>query len=384
MKWIGETTNLVEAEIPGSGKSSTADSSGLPESRRMVFTLSVASSLKSRAFLYSELAKFARAGFGIDKACESIIGQPGSDRTAREICGAILKGTREGKSMADSLADSRYPVSSLEVAMVDAAERGGKLETGFRHLAEHFRQDAEARRRIRRALIYPLFLLHFALLVGIGITALLQTVGAGLTGTGSGDWRDSVFPALIWVGVGYAAAIAFITLWRSLSKSAEHSAPIDSFIQKVPLAGPVRRSRSLARFCEVLHIYLLSGQRMDLAWKRAGEASQSGQLRRYALASAKKLGAGESVGDVVADARGALPGDLVRGLASADLAGALDQETDQWAGYYRDASAEGVERLAEWAPKLFYWLVLGIAAWMIIRVALSYSDILRDIVNMGG
>jgi hypothetical protein len=52
----------------------------------MVFTPTVASTLKARGFLYSELAKFARAGFGIDKACESILGQSGSDRTAREIC----------------------------------------------------------------------------------------------------------------------------------------------------------------------------------------------------------------------------------------------------------------------------------------------------------
>ncbi len=164
----------------------------------MVLTASVASHLKARAFLYSELAKFARAGFGIDKACESIIGQKGSDRTAREICRAILNGTRSGKSMADALAESRYPVSNLEVAMVDAAERGGKLELGFRHLAEHFRQDAEARRRIRRALVYPLVLLHFALLVGIGITALLRTVGAGLTGGDSADWRNARPPSMPW------------------------------------------------------------------------------------------------------------------------------------------------------------------------------------------
>ncbi len=123
---------------------------------------------------------------------------------------------------------------------------------------------------------------------------------------------------------------------------------------------------------------------MDLAWSRAGDASQSGQLRRYSRAASRRLAAGESVADVVADARGALPGDLVRGLASADLAGALDRETEQWAGYFRDASSESVERLAEWAPKLFYWLVLVIAAWMIIRVAMSYGQVLQDLINFGG
>jgi type II secretory pathway component PulF len=137
----------------------------------------------------------------------------------------------------------------------------------------------------------------------------------------------------------------------------------------------------LARFCEVLHIYLLSGQRMDLAWERAGEASQSGQLRNYAKVSSHRLAAGESVGEVVSSARGALPGDLVRGLASADLAGALDQEAEQWADYFREAAGENLERFAEWAPKIFYWIVLLFAGGMVIRVALSYRDLLEGILD---
>lgn len=351
----------------------------------MVLSACVASDLKSRAFLYAELSKFARAGFGIDKACESIIGQPGSDRTAREICRALLEGTRSGKSMAESLVGvDRYPISELEIAMIDAAERGGRLEVGFEHLAEYFRQENDARRRIRRAMIYPLVLLHFALVVGIGMTAVMRSLGSSLTGSGSFDWKASVGNSLIWVGIGYAIAIGLIMIWRSLSQAAQTSASIDTWMQRLPLFGPVQRARGLARFCEVLHIYLLSGQRMDLAWRKAGEASQGGQLGEYAARTAPRLAGGESVGDVVASAGGALPGDFARGLASADLAGSLDLETARWAEYYREESAENVERLANWAPKFFYWMVLGIAAWMIIRVALSYNDLLSGLINFDG
>ncbi len=357
--------------------------SELPPAPGLVFTLAVASDLKARAFLYSELAKFARAGFGMDKACESIIGQGGADRLARSLCQAMLEGVRGGSTLAEGLAASRYPVSDLEVALVDAAEKGGKLEIGFRHLAEHFRQEAEARRRIRRAMIYPVVLLHFALLVGIGITAIYQTLGANLTGRGSADWRDSVVPALIWVGIGYLAVVGLVLLWRSLSRAAHRSAAIDAWMKRVPLAGPVRRARSLARFSEVLHIYLLAGQRMSLAWEQAGAASQSGQLMRYASRSAERLKGGDSVSEVVEKARGVLPGDFARGLASADVAGALDEETAHWAEHFREEAAQNVERLAEWAPKIFYWFVLAIAAWMIIRVALSYFGIIQGMLDYG-
>lgn len=347
-----------------------------------MFTPFVPSDLKARAFFYSELAKFAGADFGMDKACESIVAQSGSDRLARSLSQAMLDGVRSGKTLAEGLAGSRYPVSDLEVALVDAAERGGKLETGFRHLAEHFRQENEARRRMRRAMVYPLILLHFALVVGIGMSAMFQTLGASLTGEGSTDWKASVATGLIWVGIGYGVALGLIIAWKSLSKMAGRSAAIDRWMNRVPLAGPVRRARSLARFSEVLHLYLLSGQRMDLAWEQAGHASQSGRLRTFAIPASRRLKSGDSVTDVVADARGALPNDLVRGLASADVAGALDMETARWTEHYREEAAQNVERLAEWAPKLFYWLVLGIAAWMIIKVALSYYGIIEDMLNM--
>ncbi len=350
----------------------------------MVFTAVVASDLKARAFFYSELAKFAKAGFGMDKACESIIGQSGSDRVARALSTGMLEGVRAGGTLAEGLSRSRYPVSELEVSLVDAAEKGGNLEVGFRNLAEHFRQESEARRRIRRALVYPVFLLHFALLVGIGITAMFQTLGAGLTGHGSGDWRDSVVPALGWVVAGYAATVVLVILWRTMSRLAERSAVMDRWMRRVPLAGPVRRARALARFCEVFHLYLLSGQRMDLAWSRSGDASQSGSIRAHARSASKRLRAGESVGEVVISAGGVFPGDLIRGLASADLAGALDVETAHWARQFREQSAENVERLAVWAPKIFYWLVLGIVAWMILRVAFSYFDIIQGMLDFGG
>jgi type IV pilus assembly protein PilC len=339
----------------------------------------VAGDLKARGFLYSELAKFARAGFGIDKACESIIGQPGADRTARGICRGLVEGLSSGRSLANSLRHSRYPVSELEVAMVDAAERGGNLETGFQHLAQYFRQEEAARRRIRRAMIYPVFLLHFALLVGIGITALLRQVNPSAA---EGVGRATVVSGVIWLGIGYAAAIVIWIGWKWLSRAAESSAVADDLLQRVPLAGPVRRARGLGRFCEVLHLFLLSGQRMDMAWQKAGDASQSGQLRRFAGRTAPRLAAGESVGNVVADAGSALPGDMVRGFASADQTGSLDLEAESWAGYFQDRSVEAVERLTEWAPKIFGWAVMLFTGAMIIMAAKTYGDLIQGFLDM--
>lgn len=344
----------------------------------MVLNRPVSKSLKSRGFFYGEMAKFARAGFGIDKAAESILHQTGSDAVARGICRAILSGLSAGKSVADSLRTSAFPISDLEVAMIEAAEKGGQLDVGFRHLADYFRQEDQARRSVRRALVYPVFLLHFALAVGIGITALLRQVNPNASGS---EGRETLVQGFVWVAVGYGLFLTAAFLWRWASRLAESRAGIDVWLQRLPLIGPVRRHRGLSRFSEVLHISLLSAQRMDESWRQAGEASQSGRLRAFTAATSRRLAAGESIGSVVAASKGALPSDFQRGLTTAEQAGSLDEETAQWADYFREASAESLERLAEWLPKFVYWIVLLFAAAMVIRVALSYRDLLEGVLN---
>ena len=48
-------------------------------------------SSKDRYRFYSDLSKYTRAGFGIDKACESIAGQPGIGAAKQAIFRAVRK-----------------------------------------------------------------------------------------------------------------------------------------------------------------------------------------------------------------------------------------------------------------------------------------------------
>lgn len=333
-------------------------------------------SSKDRGRFYADLSKYTRAGIGIDKACESIKTQPGNSTARRSVCEIILNGLQAGHSVAGALRDARRgpKISEMEVSVIDAAERGGVLELGFQHLAEHYRQEDEARRRIRKALVYPVILLHFALLVGIGITALLENVSPNAE-PGTGVQR--VKQGLFWVLIGYALAILIFSFLKRLASQANTSAAADALFRRIPLFGSARRNQALARFCEVFRISLLAGLKMDQAWEGSGKASQSGVIRETSARGARRLAAGESLADVVLTSLDAFPGDLARSLASADEAGQLDRDAAHWADYYREAAAESVERLAEWAPKIFYWFVLGIAAWMVLRVAFSYFGMIN-------
>lgn len=40
-----------------------------------------------------------------------------------------------------------------------------------------------------------------------------------------------------------------------------------------------------------------------------------------------------------------------------------------------------MDQLGEWTPKLFYWVVLLLVAWLIIRGALAYRDLLMNLIE---
>ncbi len=76
--------------------------------------------------------------------------------------------------------------------------------------------------------------------------------------------------------------------------------------------------------------------------------------------------------------KGAFPDDFLRSVGNAELAGVLDEDFVRWTEYYRLTAIELVERLADWAPKLFYWAVMLVVAFIIIKMALGYQGLILN------
>jgi len=66
----------------------------------------------SKALLYNEFAKLLKAGFGIDKAADTVLsGKPPPEH--REFSEVLNRGLGEGKSIAGAVADVALPVSEV-------------------------------------------------------------------------------------------------------------------------------------------------------------------------------------------------------------------------------------------------------------------------------
>ena len=327
--------------------------------------------LASRAQLYHEFANYTRSSFGIGKACEAMLERKRGrlPKPHRAFCESILRGVANGKSIAASLDDCPAPISDLEKSILDAGERGGLIERAFHHLASYFERVADARRRILRSLVYPIFLFHVGAAFGIAGTALMTRVHPDYQ---VGDaWSTARTGALIFAGTCLLLIFLGFAL-AALRRRAATSPAADRLVRRIPLLGAVHRDFALGRFSEVFAIHLTAGQKMDTGLRAAGKAAHAGLLLAASQRGAERLANGDSLTNVLTDEHPAFPDPFVSGVASAEQSGRLDEELTHWAKTYSEKSSESLETFARWAPKIFYYLILVVVALLILKVAQTY------------
>lgn len=339
-------------------------------------------SARAKSRLYSNLEKYARSGMGMEKACASLLEQPRLNQAENEVYLAMLSGISRGESIGAAMGGASDVVTPLEVEIISAAEQGGMLEKGFSHLADYFRRTDLTRGRVIKGLIYPLILLHVAVPLCTLVVAVMQRGSAAWTGDDTGSPFRSAFSEMGLAMLSAYLLIAICTVVALiLHRSARRNGAVDAVLRRIPMIGRARHAVAMERFSQVFEIFLLAGKKMSDCLAGAGKASGSGLVYEASLNGEKIVAGGDLLASALYAAPSAFPNDFVRGIGSAEEAGALDKELAEWSRFYAGEARDAMEQLGNWTPKLFYWCILIVVAWMIVRAAISYQELLMKLIN---
>jgi len=313
-----------------------------------------------KSALYRELAKLTQADFHLDRSLALLLAQKISP-ARRSFLEGMQRGLTEGMSLAESIRQHNHQfVTGLELALVESGERSGQLSQAFNHLTRYFAAADGAARQMRGAMIYPLILLHLAIILPEIPSAIVATEGPSFLS------RIALSFGILWVVL---AALFF--LWRWLSQKAVDSASVDVWLSRIPWIGPARKHWALARFCQVFHAGLLAALRMSEICRLAGEASQSGRIKEGATKAALSIEGGETLSLSLADSH-AFDVTFVNALATAEEVGQLDEEMARWSAAETFSATESMERAALWLPKMGYALVVIFVVYRIIGMMQAY------------
>lgn len=323
-----------------------------------------------KAMLYREFAKLIGAGYHLDRAIGLLLGQ-NPPRHRKAFLQGMQQGLAEGKGFAESIASQSTDLAGgLEKSLIAAGEQSGKLAESFSHLARYFGAVEGAMRQSRGAIIYPLVLLHLAIVLP-EIPAMI----APQEGDDSSPWVR----LLLMIGGLWVLLFVVGWIWRWLTRRAVESVAFDRIVTLVPFIGKARRHWALARFTQVFHSGLLAALRMSDILELAGEASQSGRIHAAAKDAAEKVAAGDTLSLALA-ATGGFPTDFIHTLATAEETGTVDEEMARRAVAETMLASEAINTASVWLPRIGYALVVVFVVYRIFKMMFGvYEPILRQL-----
>ena len=323
-------------------------------------------SLRDKQSLYHSLGQLVRSGVPFPSALENLA------RTTRGSTRGVIRRLKDnvgsGQTVGESFARQRPAVGEMEVGVIAAVERAGKLEQGLAQLSAYFGALEQARVGILKKCAYPAFVLHF------GVFALsLRTIFE----KGFGAYLQATFGllALLW---GVVLVIALLV--PLLRDAGSKSAALDSLLRTLPLVGGIRRALSTSRFCATYEMQLDAGINVIDALQAAQRASRSGVIRAAVERAIPEVRGGAQVGGLLA-AGNAFPEPMIRSFCVGEQTGELDAELKRLAAEYQAEGLARIETLAEWLPRFFYIAILcyigyGVVTWYqsYLQTALSFGD----------
>ena len=308
-------------------------------------------SLAARGRFFRQLAVLTRTGMPIANALRLAGDTAGAPYRLRAA--AWAEDCSRGADLASQMQTTGE--APFPIALVRAGESTGRLPELAARIADHDDQMQALRSLAISKLIYPLFLLHVALVV--------PAIPAVVAGNSSTSWLFAG-PLTLWLAVG--GLLVMGKIW--------HASGVLARLALLPGPSLLSMPFLTCNVCLVLAAALAAGLRYRDGLELAAAACGNRVLRDRLLGLATDIDRGAVRDLTTALKQAGFNHALVSLIASGEQSGTLDRSLDQAAV----AAREAFQMRALWATKLFtgaiYGLVVLFVAWQIVSM---YAGILQ-------
>src|ERR671924_2408169 len=174
-----------------------------------------------------QLSTMVNSGMSLLRSLYVIEEQTENDKL-RDIWIDVRKDVEAGLALSDALRKHPDVFNDLYVAMVQAGETGGILDSTLVRVAEQLEKDAALRRQIKAAMVYPAMIASFAMLVLIALVAFLVPVFEKIFKDFGGElpaitkftvWLSHMVTGRWYVMLGITAAVVWVfRYWKKTER----------------------------------------------------------------------------------------------------------------------------------------------------------------------
>jgi len=308
------------------------------ESNRQVsFSFGKGLSTSDLAVMTRQLATLVQSGMPLEQALAAV-GEQNENARMQSIVLGVRARVMEGFSFADGLKDFPRAFPEIYRSTVDAGEQSGHLDMVLERLADYTEGRQELIQKIRNAMIYPVVLLTFCLLI---VTLMMTYVVPKVVGVFANTGQELPGPtaALIQISdfiqaYGWLLLIVLAGLGFAAKRLLKQPGPkkqFDLFMLRVPVIGKIIRGLNTARFTRTFSIMTGSGVPILEGLKISAEVINSRPMREAVEEATLRIREGAPIGTSLGKSRH-FPPLCIHLISSGEASGRLESMLDKAAG----------------------------------------------------
>jgi type IV pilus assembly protein PilC len=326
------------------------------------------------------------SGMSLLRSLYVIEEQTESDKL-REIWIEVRKDVEAGLSLSDSLAKHPDVFNDLYVAMVQAGESGGILDSTLVRVATQLEKDAALRRQIKAAMIYPAMIGGFAFVVLFALVTFLVPVFETIFKDFGGDlpaitkftvWLSHMFTQRWYVMFGTFFAVIWV--FRKWKNTERGRMQWDRLKLKFPMKiGTIVQKVALARFSRTFSGLIAAGVPMLEAIEITGKTSGNKVVEKAMDEVRESVKKGGSLTQPMTQVPEAFPVMVTQMIGVGEETGALETMMTKVADFYEEQVEAAVKALTSILEPVMIVIVGGIVGFIVIAMYLPMFKVYDSI-----
>lgn len=299
-----------------------------------------------------QLATMIESGIPLVQSFD-IVAKGQTNKRMKELIEAIKSDIETGLTLSESLIKHPVYFNELFCNLIDAGEKSGSLDVMLDKVATYKEKIETIKKKIKKALTYPMAVLVVALIVTTGLLifvvpqfeSLFKGFGADLPALTQAVVNMSKFFQAYWYYIFSILGGAIYAFIYAKNHSLNFAQNLDRTLLKIPVIGPILEKAAIARFTRTLSITFAAGLPLVEALKSV--AGATGNII-YSTATDKirdEVSTGQQM-NIAMENTHLFPNMVIQMVAIGEESGALEKMLSKVADFYEEEVDNSVDALS--------------------------------------
>ncbi|MFM2344900.1 MAG: hypothetical protein RLZZ210_1512 [Pseudomonadota bacterium] len=326
---------------------------------------------KDIAYFTRQLSTLLKAGLPLMQGMD-IIARGHENPSFSRLINDVKLNIQSGSSFANSLRNHPDYFDTLYCNLVESGEQTGVLDSLLERLATYLEKSLAMISKIKKAMIYPIFILSVVFLIVIGLMVFIiptfkeifASFGAELPAPTLIIMAMSDFIVKYILFILAAPIIAFFVIRTQLKRSEKMRQAKDKLVLNLPIFGNIVRKAAIARWSRTLGTMFSSGIPIVESLESVAGASGNINYEKATYNIQSDVTKGTSL-TVAMRSTQLFPNMVTQMVASGEESGALDSMLNKVGDFYEEEVDTSIASLSTLIEPLLI-VILGVIICMIL------------------